>query len=673
LNKKKGMNADIQAVCNELISALIQGGAQGGLIIGLIWACLKLCPRANAATRHAAWFATLLVAALLPAIIFLGSFFKTSQPEPKPTAAETVTFAAIEPPAAEPGNLPRTEELELETIPHPLTDLTAAITLPAAEPEPTPAFVWQLAVPNYVAAALVACWLLLATIRLGVLAAQLVLLRRIKRTAFVAPDSARESFDSIVLGMGMSRKPQLLISDKAAAPMVVGFLRPAMLLPKLVAERCSSFQLDHLFRHELAHLARRDDWTNLLQQLIAAIFFFHPGIVFVSRRLTAEREIACDDHALAISRAPREYALFLTEFASQMKGRDFTAAPAAWSSKSQLKERIGMILNGKRNASPRVSRAGVGALAATAATLAIATMILTPRFVVAAAEPEALPAPAAPADAAALAAPVVDVAVAVEPVKVAVPAITVETTAPDVTIASVTTGPRKKDNLAPSVDVHVAPKPVHVGPMKPLAPQKIAGLPQPEPEPRPRVKPGPRPDREDGDLERRIDRLERMVEDLLKRDKQPRDESSTLWKKNFNQDWNAQFHNEMEKGRREAERAQRDVERAVREQKMAMENHVHTQRQQTAQSAQAAQSGDRESLKARRQSLEARRKQIEKELEAIEKEIQRDDDGKEKRAAEKEREREREKRHKADEKEKEKLDKKSRDTGKDSDDGDKAK
>src|SRR5205085_9626861 len=137
------------------------------------------------------------------------------------------------------------------------------------------------------------------------------------------------------------------VCEETTAPMVVGYLRPAMLLPRAIAARATSSQLEHLFRHELAHLARRDDWTNLLQQIVAAIFFFHPGILFVSRRLTAEREIACDDHALAIGRAPREYALFLTEFASQMKSRDFTAAPAAWSRNSQLKERIGMILNGK--------------------------------------------------------------------------------------------------------------------------------------------------------------------------------------------------------------------------------------------------------------------------------------------------------------------------------------
>src|SRR5690349_17772091 len=64
------MNANVQWACNELISALIEGGAQGALITGLIWGLLKVFPRVNAATRHAAWFATLLIVALLPVIHF---------------------------------------------------------------------------------------------------------------------------------------------------------------------------------------------------------------------------------------------------------------------------------------------------------------------------------------------------------------------------------------------------------------------------------------------------------------------------------------------------------------------------------------------------------------------------------------------------------------------------
>ncbi|HSH14974.1 MAG TPA: M56 family metallopeptidase, partial [Verrucomicrobiae bacterium] len=120
------------------------------------------------------------------------------------------------------------------------------------------------------------------------------------------------------------------------------------------------------------------------QQVVAAVCFFNPAIWWLSRRLTIDREIACDDHALAGNRSPQDYALLLTEFAGRSRGNDWIAAPAAWSSKSQLKERIDMILDSKRNTSSRLARTSTGAL--TVVTMATAAMALLagPRLVLAA-------------------------------------------------------------------------------------------------------------------------------------------------------------------------------------------------------------------------------------------------------------------------------------------------
>lgn len=643
------MNADLQWTCNELISALVEGGAQGVLIIGLVWVCLKLTRRANAATRHAAWFATLLIVAMLPTFLFAqslvakywpaGSSLPTVQEVPPSSEPPPDVFVAdetsFEPPS-----------LAIEPQPEFVGEQAVIEPLPTRAPN----FNWAITAPAKVSFGLIACWFVLTSIRLGVLAAQLVSLRRIKNAAIPAPEDLNNAFHESVVTMRIARRPRLLISDATIAPMVVGFFRPAMLLPKFLAERSSAIQLEHLFRHELAHLARRDDWTNLLQQLIAAVFFFHPGILFVSRRLTAEREIACDDHALAIGRAPREYALFLTEFASQMKSREFTAAPAAWSSNSQLKERIGMILNGKRNASPRVSRAGVGAIGVTAAVLAIAAVLMMPRFVVAGEPPAAEGALSVPAPPEAPSSAAVEVAIAATPVVAATPAVVevrpVSVSVPAaVSVASITSGPREKVRIERGQSV------VEFKQSSASAPKVAAApAPEPSPEPRPRFKSSQRGDREDGDLERRLDRLERMVEDLLKRDKAGHGGEGAFFNRNFNNDFNAQIKEQVEKAHRDAERAQHDAERAMREQKVAMEKHVHIERDY------ADQIGNRESLKARRQALEARRKQIEKEIQALEKEMERDEKDKDK-----------------SNKFQEKLDKKSRDNAKDSDDNEKSK
>jgi len=639
------MNLDVQWTCTELISALIEGGAQGALITGLIWGALRLWPRANAATRHGAWFATLLVVALLPAAHY-GKALAQHWNLLSDPAVENIATAATPIASAYKVNFEESSEDEAAaevglSTGEPSQD--SAIALPeetASAPALTQA-PWRLEVPVRLSVVLVSAWLVLAVIRLGGIVSQLWALRSIKTRAIRATDSFVYAFARAVAGMGISRKPRLLISEGAAAPMVVGFFRPAMLLPRTIAERSTSGQLEHLFRHELAHLARRDDWTNLAQQVIAAILFFHPCVLFLSRRLTTEREIACDDHALAIGRAPREYALFLTEFASQMKGRDFTAAPAAWSSNSQLKERIGMILNGKRNASPRVSRAGVGAISATAVALGLTALIATPRFVVAA-EDSAPQAPQAVAVEATVA-PEVEVAVNVEPAETAAPRISVTPSiAPvGVSIASITTPPREK---LPALRGQSA-----LAPLPPVHP-RLALAPQPEGAPdgdfRPHPKPTPRPER-DGDIEKRLQRLEKLVEELANHEKRgPRNPDAFSFQNNFNSD---QIRSEIERAHRDADRARHDAERAVREQKMAMESQMSSQRDQIAHVSRdfAAQQGGRESLKARRHALEAQRKQIDKELESLEREMKQQDEVKERHA-----DKEREKRDKADEKEK---------------------
>jgi beta-lactamase regulating signal transducer with metallopeptidase domain len=103
--------------------------------------------------------------------------------------------------------------------------------------------------------------------------------------------------------------------------MAVGFRKPAILLPSALVDGGNEARLEPILRHELAHIVRRDDWSNLLQQVIHAIFFFHPGVWWLSSRLTIDREIACDDHVLIAIGGRKEYALLLAEFAKPASGR----------------------------------------------------------------------------------------------------------------------------------------------------------------------------------------------------------------------------------------------------------------------------------------------------------------------------------------------------------------
>ena len=124
--------------------------------------------------------------------------------------------------------------------------------------------------------------------------------------------------------------------------------------------------------HEMEHLRRRDDWTNLLQKLALVVFPLHPVLLWVERRLCLERELACDDCVLQSTRsqagAAKAYATCLTNLAEQsMLRRGISLALGAlgsWERQSELARRVHRILRAPE------SRMSAGSLRwATAAML----------------------------------------------------------------------------------------------------------------------------------------------------------------------------------------------------------------------------------------------------------------------------------------------------------------
>jgi beta-lactamase regulating signal transducer with metallopeptidase domain len=239
---------------------------------------------------------------------------------------------------------------------------------------------WSLNLPGSWAVGVLAAAMFVSAGLLLRLAHQYWLLRRLKRSA-VAPHAATaEVFEQVRRDTRLDRPVRLVLHEDAPVPLALGFANPAVVLPSELPETAPASELRQILRHELAHLARRDDWANLCQQALRALFFFHPGVWILSRRLTVEREIACDDQVIASASTPREYALLLCEFAGRQSGHPSVAASAAWSQPSQLKERIHMLLNPDRNASPRLARGRFALLAACSLGVALAGLRAAPRL-----------------------------------------------------------------------------------------------------------------------------------------------------------------------------------------------------------------------------------------------------------------------------------------------------
>ena len=81
-------------------------------------------------------------------------------------------------------------------------------------------------------------------------------------------------------------------------PVVVGLVRPRVILPDGLAESLPSDPLRDVLIHECAHIARLDAWVGLLQRLAGALFWPHPLVYYANGQLSRAREEVCDNHVL---------------------------------------------------------------------------------------------------------------------------------------------------------------------------------------------------------------------------------------------------------------------------------------------------------------------------------------------------------------------------------------
>lgn len=164
------------------------------------------------------------------------------------------------------------------------------------------------------------------------------LARRATPVANIDPELAA------ILNSG-GRTAQLCVSSEVARPSILGFFRPRVLLPEGIREALSPEELRHVVLHEMEHLHRADDWTNLLQKIGLLLFPLNPVLLWVERRLCAERELACDDRVIHSTAGRKAYALCLTHLAEfSLLRRSFSLVLGAFERRSELVRRIHRIL-----------------------------------------------------------------------------------------------------------------------------------------------------------------------------------------------------------------------------------------------------------------------------------------------------------------------------------------
>lgn len=99
--------------------------------------------------------------------------------------------------------------------------------------------------------------------------------------------------ESVAAGL---RKPLQVYTAAVGSPMIVGAIKPTLLLPEM---ELSTEQLSLVFRHELIHYRRRDIWYKLLLMLANAIHWFNPMVWLMVYAADRDLELSCDEAVVA--------------------------------------------------------------------------------------------------------------------------------------------------------------------------------------------------------------------------------------------------------------------------------------------------------------------------------------------------------------------------------------
>jgi uncharacterized protein (TIGR03435 family) len=319
---------------------------QSAIVIGAVWTGLRFSQiRLNAATRYVIWWITLVAVLTLP-------WIHRSSPAPERPQRPAAPALQHELPAQVAPPLTR-------TVPDALVTVTNQRTAK-----------WPLWV--------FAIWSFVFVWHVFRMTCSYFYLRGVKRRAtshaYPLPP--------------VRRKLRLLVSTEIASPMAAGFLRPAVLIPDHLRGQLTPEEFHCVVLHECAHLARYDDWLNIVGRSAGALAALHPVVGWILRQIEREREVACDDWVVARTGAAHSYAEALTRIAElRINARNTVLASRIFSSRSRLRDRVEMLVRHGRVFTPAAARKAISLAVLALASLA-AGAALAPHWIAFAQRPE---------------------------------------------------------------------------------------------------------------------------------------------------------------------------------------------------------------------------------------------------------------------------------------------
>lgn len=307
-----------------IVTFVVNSLWQGLIVVAVTALLLRLVPSRDAATRYAAWFLALAALAAIPALTSWTHF----------GSALAAAFA------------------------HNAASRTGTYSLVFAGTVASGA-----ANPNF-EFAVAALWIAGAVVGLGRLA--LSLYRIASLVSGAVPHSSVEGV-------------RILTSRSLSIPIATGLSSPAIVLPAELANALDPADLRCTIEHELAHVRRGDVLANALQRIVEAIFFWNPWVQLAGRRLSSEREAACDDRAALRIGEPREYAVCLAALGQRIAERGAPLlTPGAFGSRNSLVARIERLTGGGAPGNAQINYLALGGIFMLFAALTLVFQALVP-------------------------------------------------------------------------------------------------------------------------------------------------------------------------------------------------------------------------------------------------------------------------------------------------------
>ena len=203
---------------------------------------------------------------------------------------------------------------------------------------------------NRNAALIVTIWFIVFLAKSVRMLSGLVYLQKIRHTNVFAPGAEwQQRIAELSDQLRLSMPVKLLESGIVKVPVVIGVLKPVILLPLGLLANLPPDQLEAILLHELAHIRRGDYFANLVQSVAEILFFFNPAVLWVSSLIRDEREHCCDDIAVGATRSKAKFINALIAFQEYSYGTGPALATAfpGTGKKTYLLDRARRIVNNK--------------------------------------------------------------------------------------------------------------------------------------------------------------------------------------------------------------------------------------------------------------------------------------------------------------------------------------